>query len=50
MENINFDENSPKEQSNHKKRRNQLIWAGIGLIIIILAIIGWQYLRYVQSF
>lgn len=36
-------------QSSDQKRRRKLIWAGIILAALILAVIGWQYWQYTQS-
>ncbi|OGD32865.1 hypothetical protein A2608_02720 [Candidatus Azambacteria bacterium RIFOXYD1_FULL_44_10] len=49
MENISFDENGPEEQARHQRRKKQLIWAGVGLTAVILAIIIWQYWQYINS-
>ena len=48
METINFGE----EQNNSAPkapRNKKLIWAGIILAALILAVIGWQYWQYIQS-
>ena len=36
-------------RSSDQKRRRKLIWAGIILAALILAVIGWQYWQYTQS-
>ena len=36
-------------RSSDQKRRRKLIWAGIVLATLILAVIGWQYWQYTQS-
>ncbi len=36
-------------RSSDQKRRRKLIWAGIILAVLILAVIGWQYWQYTQS-
>jgi hypothetical protein len=50
METINFGEeqnnSAPKAPNNRKKK---LIWAGIVLAILIMAVIGWQYWQYTHS-
>lgn len=37
------------DRSFDQKRRRKLIWAGIILAALILAVIGWQYWQYTQS-
>jgi hypothetical protein len=50
METMNFGEeqnnSAPKAPNNRKKK---LIWAGIVLAILIMAVIGWQYWQYTHS-
>lgn len=36
-------------RSSDQKRRRKLIWAGIILAALILAVVGWQYWQYTQS-
>ncbi|MFH1048280.1 MAG: hypothetical protein V1732_01300, partial [Patescibacteria group bacterium] len=60
METINFSEenninnnSAPKAPDNEPRqsgaRKKKLIWAGIILAVLILAVIGWQYWQYTQS-
>ena len=61
METINFDENSNSAPSapisnngdsgenNSNKKKKKLIMAGAVLVVLILSVIGWQYLQYTQS-
>ena len=50
METINFggeqNNSAPKAPNNRKKK---LIWAGIILAALILAVMGWQYWQYTNS-
>lgn len=50
METISFEEqngdSAPKAPNNRNKK---LIWAGIILAVLILAVVGWQYWQYTQS-
>lgn len=36
-------------RSSDQKRRRKLIWSGVILAALILAVIGWQYWQYTQS-
>lgn len=48
METINFEEEN--NQAAPKAPRNKkLIWGGIVLAALILAVVGWQYWQYTQS-
>ncbi len=51
METINFEgQNISEVPSAPKSPRNKrLIWAGIILAVLILAVIGWQYWQYTHS-
>lgn len=52
METMNFGDlnNENNNQAAPKAPRNRkLIWAGIVLAVLILAVIGWQYWQYTQT-
>ena len=55
METINFDEASPagggasQEKEKNPNRKKKLIWAGIIVAALILAVLGWQYWQYTHS-
>jgi hypothetical protein len=50
METINFgqkENNSAPPAPNNRNKK--LIWAGVVLAVLILAVIGWQYWQYIHS-
>ena len=53
MEIMNFGEeqnnSAPKAPMNGRDGKKKLIWAGVILAALILAVIGWQYWRYIHS-
>ena len=55
METINFDEASPagggasQQEEKNQNRKKKLIWAGAVLVVLILAVLGWQYWQYTHS-
>lgn len=49
METINFGEENNSAPKAPNNRNKKLIWAGIILAVLILAVFGWQYWQYIQS-
>ncbi len=50
METINFGEEQNNSAPEAPKSRNKkLIWAGVILAALILAVIGWQYWQYIHN-
>lgn len=45
----NSDAPQSGDRNSDQKRRRKLIWAGIILAALILAVVGWQYWQYTQS-